>query len=886
VPVDDLLRIALLRAVSRAAPGESTLRLDRIAGSALAELAATGRLVWERADGPALAPGPPRRAELVWRALPGEPTRYGVALADELVLVAAHDVCYLDLVASVLGPLEVGAPAALVQRLVHAPPVPAPMLSTVRRSLRPLLEPAAAAALAPVGPIDDGGTGVAEELPRPALSVGVARDPDGARRLDLRAEAVYGAERFELAVWEPRRPAPRDMAAEGALRRRLDELLTAARVGDRAAPDLAEDARALAHRVVPALAEEGWQWALDAALPVEPVVEPSAWVERLRPHGARTRWFSLELGVVVAGRTVALLPILLDAIRRGELPLDRDALEARELPGTTLRLPDGERVYVSAERLTRWLAPLVELALRGHADDGALELPAYAAARVVDAAPGRFAAPSALAALREAFADLLALGPVHEPASLAGELRPYQRQGLAWLQWLHDRGYGGLLADDMGLGKTVQVLAFLETLRVAGALGQGRPAVVVAPRTVVGHWRDEAARFAPRLSPVVHLGAGRATRAAELAGATLVITSYQTLLRDRALFAELDCATAIYDEAQALKNPATRLRKAVAAIAAHSRFGLTGTPIENHLSELWSQLDLVMPGLLGRRTTFDGVFRTPIEKYGSERALELLRQRIRPFLLRRAKRTVALELPAKTEIVELVELEPEQRDLYESLRLSLDQGVRAALAARGEHGVNLAVLDALLKLRQCCCDPRLVKTPTAAKVTGSAKLERLIAMLEELADAGRFTLVFSQFTSMLALIGEALAAAGIGYLELTGATRDRDGVVRAFQAGRAPVLLVSLKTGGTGLNLTRADTVIHYDPWWNPAAEDQATDRAHRIGQDRQVFVYKLVAQGTLEQRIVELQGAKRALTDAALAGGGASEPAAADLAALYHQLV
>jgi superfamily II DNA or RNA helicase len=886
VGVDDLRRIALLRAVSRAAPRETALRLDRVDAALLCELATTGRLFWERTDSQPLLPGPPRRGALVWRERADAPGRFGAGLDDDLLLVAGQDVCYIDLAACALGPLDVGAPAALVQRLVHAPPIPGSMLPAVRRSLRPLLAGEVADGLAPADAIEDDGTGVARAQPVPYLSVSLAADGDGRSYIDARAEAVYGEERYELAVWTPGRPAPRDMTEEGRLRRRLDTLLRGATVTclPGASPEVLAELRAVAHRIVPALAEEGWICSIDPDLAVERVTAPGDWVESLRPR-ANLQWFSLELGVVIAGRTVPLLPILLEAIRSGALPLDPEELASQPVPGTTLRLPDGELVYVPAERLRRWMAPLLELRLRGLSSDDVLEVPAYAAARFHLPAPGRFSGDAALAELRDRFDGLLALAPRSEPASFAGALRPYQREGLAWLRWLHEAGYGGLLADDMGLGKTVQLLAFLEELRAEGGL-DAAPALVVAPRTVVGHWRDEAQRFAPGLRPLVHLGQGRGRRPEDLRTAPLVVTSYQTLLRDVDLFAALGFSTALYDEAQALKNPDTTLRRAIAAVPARSRFAVTGTPIENHLRELWSLMDLVMPGLLGRRTTFDGVFRRPIEKYGSDRALGLLRQRIRPFLLRRTKRAVALDLPPKTEIVELIELEATQRDLYESLRLSLDRAVRKALAARGVHGAQMVVLDALLKLRQCCCDPRLAAVPEAAEVTASAKLDRLVTMLAELVAAGRFTLVFSQFTSMLRLIGEACRDAEIPFLELTGKTRDRDGVVRAFQAGRAPVLLVSLKTGGAGLNLHRADTVIHYDPWWNPAAEDQATDRAHRIGQDQPVFVYKLVAKGTLEERILELQRAKRTLTTAALAGGGASELAAADIAALYHQLV
>jgi SNF2 family DNA or RNA helicase len=304
------------------------------------------------------------------------------------------------------------------------------------------------------------------------------------------------------------------------------------------------------------------------------------------------------------------------------------------------------------------------------------------------------------------------------------------------------------------------------------------------------------------------------------------------------------------------------------------------------LGELWSQFDLVMPGLLGRKPTFQVVFRQPVEKYGLTEPLEFLRQRIRPFMLRRKKSEVDVQLPPKTEVIEYIELDKPQRDLYESLRLSLDERVRQALSDQQIQGSSLVILEALLRLRQCCCDPRLVKIPEASKVRSSAKLERLMAMLEELADSGRSALVFSQFTSMLDIIEAECGKSEIPSLKLTGSTRNRQQVISAFQAGEAPVFLISLKAGGVGLNLTRADTVIHYDPWWNPATQDQATDRAHRIGQDKSVIVYRLVANGTLEERICQLQDDKRKLTEAALRDGGATHLAKDDLRALYHELV
>jgi superfamily II DNA or RNA helicase len=874
VPVDDLRRIALLRAVTRADTSDTVLRVDRVDGALLRDLAGSGRLFWERAGTTPLAYGAQRQGALVWREVAGGAHR--AELDDGAILAAAHEPHYVDPAAALIGPLELGVPAAIVQQLLLAPPVPAPMLPAVRRSLRPLVGSAAGALVGP----DTAGDALPPTL-RPHLVVALREDDDGQRVIDVRADAVYGEDRFALALWDAARPAARDMIEEGRRRRRLDDLCDAFRPTERDRLDVLASARHVVQAVLPTLVDEGWTFEVADDVPVAPSAIPARWIERLVPIGESSGWFSLELGVVIAGRTISLLPLLLGAIRSGDLPLDVELLDAPSLPGIDLRLPDGDRVHVPGERLRRWLRPLLELELRGLGDDDALALPGVTAVGLADAQPGRFAGEDGLAEARAQAEALLGLGPRAEEPGFGAALRPYQQQGLGWLHALHDAGLGGLLADDMGLGKTVQLLAFLDGLRAAGRLTAAAPALVVAPRSVIGHWEAEALRFAPELAPVVHLGAGRATRARDVTRAPLLITSYQTLQRDAALLSGVAWTTVLFDEAQALKNPDTGLRRAAAALRARSRFCVTGTPMENHLGELWSQIDLAMPGFLGRKLTFDVAFRRPIEKYGDGDRLDLLRQRVRPFMLRRTKDAVAPDLPPRTEIVEHIELDTAQRDLYESLRLSLDQDVRAALRARGVQGASLVVLDALLRLRQCCCDPRLI-----AQQEPSAKLERLVAMLDELADAGRSVLVFSQFTSMLRLIEEACRAAGLATLVLTGQTRRRDDVVRAFQAGECPIMLVSLKAGGTGLNLTRADTVIHYDPWWNPAAEDQASDRAHRIGQTRAVFIYKLVARGTLEERILELQRQKRTLTAATLHGAGASHLAPADLGALYEQLV
>jgi SNF2 family DNA or RNA helicase len=340
----------------------------------------------------------------------------------------------------------------------------------------------------------------------------------------------------------------------------------------------------------------------------------------------------------------------------------------------------------------------------------------------------------------------------------------------------------------------------------------------------------------------------------------------------------------ILDEAQFVKNASTKAALAIRALQARHRLCLSGTPLENHLGELWSLFDFLLPGFLGSQKDFTKRWRTPIEKAGDSVRRDLLARRIRPFMLRRRKDEVATELPAKTTIVRAVDLEGAQRDLYEIVRTAMQEKVRSIIAAQGLDRSHIVVLDALLKLRQVCCDPRLVKLEKAANVQESAKLDLLMSMLSSLIEEGRRVLVFSQFTGMLDLIAQALQKAGIDYALLTGDTNDRATPVRRFQNGEVPLFLISLKAGGVGLNLTAADTVIHYDPWWNPAAENQATDRAHRLGQDKPVFVYKLIVAGSIEEKIVSLQEKKAALALGILSDDGAAAVkfSPADLEALF----
>lgn len=626
---------------------------------------------------------------------------------------------------------------------------------------------------------------------------------------------------------------------------------------------------------LPQLEAQGWDVEMDSSVDslVLDLREPRAvWDARLESRTGD--WFDVDLGVEIDGERVTLLPIIVDLLRG----LDRGDL----LRGDVTYAAVGDRaVVLPLDRIRSILEILVELhdepRLTGK---GKLQLGRLAAIGLaqsltnVTAEDERARALSALASRLDHFEGV---GSEPIPETLNATLRDYQQDGYRWLRFLRRYDCGGILADDMGLGKSIQTITHLLRERELASTGSAvvrqahhdedgvakcSPSLLVVPTSLVPNWLAELERFAPSLRVVTLHGPQRRARYHELATADLAITTYALLLRDE-MFLERDWHIAILDEAQAIKNPNSKIARTASKLRATQRLCLTGTPMENHLGELWSLFDFAMPHALYDQRRFARLFRTPIEKEQSSERRDVLARRIRPFVLRRTKADVALQLPEKTEIVERIELAEDQRDLYESVRLAVHEEVRREIARLGMGRSRIAVLDALLKLRQVCCDPRLVKLQGAARAHSSAKLAWLVENLAQLAEEGRRTLVFSQFTGMLDLIKPELNKAGIPFVELVGSTPDRATPVRRFQAGEVPVFLISLRAGGTGLNLTAADTVIHYDPWWNPAVERQATDRAHRIGQDKPVFVYKLIAAGTVEEKIMALQAQKGALSDA-----------------------
>ncbi len=602
-------------------------------------------------------------------------------------------------------------------------------------------------------------------------------------------------------------------------------------------------------------------------------------------------WFSLELGIEVAGHSISLLPILLQLIRQSPQLLDPSYLAQRDDHEVTAvyiaKL--GQRVALPYARIRPVLQTLAELYIReAITDEHSLRLPRQEAARLtyLQAQGIEWHGGANIRQLAEHLSQPLdTLSPI--PTGLTATLRDYQHEGLTWLQNLRQMGMGGVLADDMGLGKTLQTLAHILSEKNAQRLQQ--PALIIVPTSLLANWQDEAALFTPQLQVLTLHGAQRQTLFAQITEADIVLSTYALLSRDSQHLLAQNWHIVVLDEAQTIKNPRSKAAQCAGQLNAKQRLCLTGTPLENNLSELWSLFNFVMPGWLGDAKSFNKHYRHPIEKQQNAQRLAHLQGRLKPFILRRDKQQVASELPEKTEITQYIDLTSSQRDRYETLRLAMDKKVRDEIQRVGLARSHFVVLEALLRLRQVCGDLRLLSAADAEQYSSqdSAKMLHLMAMLRSFTSSGRRILVFSQFTSMLALIAAELEKAQIPFVQLTGQTRDRRSPVALFQSGQVPVFLISLKAGGVGLNLTAADTVIHVDPWWNPATEAQASDRAYRIGQTKPVFIYKLIARGSVEEKIQHLQQHKAALARSILEAGSSTSATleSADIASLLAPL-
>ena len=587
------------------------------------------------------------------------------------------------------------------------------------------------------------------------------------------------------------------------------------------------------------------------------------WYSDLQERGHD--FFGYQLGILVDGNPISIVPLVADLINQWSLQTVDNMPDTKRIK---LPFAKGRVLEIELGRIKPLLRLLLQYSFKSGATEDELKMKRYQlllmqeAEQAVVVTAARWRGTDDLRAQLQQLTQVTTLPAITLPRDLTVVLRDYQYQGVSWLQLLRVNQFSGVLADDMGLGKTVQTLIHLQCEKEQGRLKKA--CLIVAPTSLIGNWFDEAKRFTPDLKILIFHGSTR--HQDEFDEYDLVISTYGLIQRDKKRFLTYPFYYVILDEAQFIKNARTKTTQIIQQLKAVHRLCLTGTPLENHLGELWSLFHFLMPGLLGDAKQFRQFFRLPIEKHGDLERRELLANRVRPFMLRRTKNQVARELPAKTEITRMIELTGTQRDLYEAIRMTMEQKVRDAISKQGLGKSQIVLLDALLKLRQVCCDPKLLSLPQASMAHDvSAKMDALMELMDSLILEGRFVLVFSQFTSMLKLIEAQLIARQYAYLKLTGQTQNRQELVKRFQAGEAQVFLISLKAGGTGLNLTRADTVILYDPWWNPAVQEQAMDRSHRIGQDKPVFVYKLITTGTVEEAIMSIQEKKRALFDGVL---------------------
>lgn len=850
----------------------NTLYLQQATGAfLLQQMMATGRCFWRDKDAP-LRWGEPRALEAHWSSRDDNNYRLTLDLPGigPWQLIGTEPPFYLDTETHIVGRLETPLNSGALRQLLRMPPVPPREAAGFGRFLRQSL-PAAELPL----PVELKEKRIEQPLTPDLLLTQVEDGELSVPLADLGFR--YGDYRLEGPCQRDGNPAliedgdtlvtvQRDPHAETAALRQL--LTLGFRAGAEFDLQIAHPFQLVLPAPQPAMMIEQWLTFVEQRLPE---LRAAGWRIQIAPEfDLRVRdaepeielsdaeeggWFEMRLHVDIDGHSLPLAPLLIAYLQHYKLDTRRDTV-LLPLENGWLRLP------------TRSVQPLIgallELYNPRNKTGATLKLPNNQATLLnsLDENRLRWHNAESIRTLSRQLKTFDGIRPLPVPEGLRATLRPYQHEGLNWLGFLREHGFGGILADDMGLGKTLQTLAFILHEKRQGRLD--RPALIVAPTSLVWNWQHEANHFAPDLRVLILHGPDRAQHFKQLADHDVAITTYPLIPRDSDRYRKLRFSLLVLDEAQQVKNPRSKAAQCLRQINAGTRLCLTGTPMENHLGELWALLDFALPGLLGGDAFFRQYFRKPIETQADIDRQHELRRRIAPFLLRRDKAQVVSELPPKTEIAQWIELDAGQRNLYETIRVSLEKKVRQLLREKGLAKSHIEFLDALLKLRQVCCDPRLVKLASAKKnAAPGAKLLWLKENLPEMIEEGRRILLFSQFTGMLDLIEPELKALKIPYCLLTGRTRKRAEIIRQFQEGETPLFLISLKAGGTGLNLTAADVVIHYDPWWNPAVEQQATDRAYRIGQDKPVFVYKLIAHNTVEEKIQQLQQKKQQLADA-----------------------
>jgi len=680
-------------------------------------------------------------------------------------------------------------------------------------------------------------------VPAPAIRIyrpegGPGRGLLGAAVSFTYDEIVFRQSDSQRGVYDPdtRCLLVRDLAAESVLLARLDELgFRRARYAYTYAypdeVDLEIHSREFA-RAVHALVTEGWD------VEAQGVKCRSAGSVGISVRSSGIDWFEVDGAVEFDGAS-APLPQVLAALRRGTGMVHLD-------DGTMGVLPED------------WLKRYSILAEAGVEEEDHIRF-ARCQAVLLDAmlaAEPNVTCDEVFGKAREEIRSFSSIAPEPAPKGFRGSLRAYQRDGLGWLKFIERFGFGGCLADDMGLGKTVQALAMLESERQK----KGGTSLVVVPKSIVVNWLSEAERFAPRLKALNHTGTARTRSAESFSGVDMVVTTYGTMRRDIVWLKDVEFNWLVLDEAQAIKNSATSTAKAARLLKGRQRLAMSGTPIENHLGELWSLFEFLNPGMLGNSSVFARISNCS-DPEEDDCLRDLLSRALRPFILRRTKEQVATDLPDKVEETIVCEMPASQRRVYDELREYYRRGLMAKVEAEGLGGSKIMVLEALLRLRQAACHPGLLDP--GKRRQSSAKLDLLLEQIEDVIGEGHKMLVFSQFTSMLAIVKTRLDSRDICYEYLDGKTRERARRVDRFQTDPdCRLFLISLKAGGLGLNLTAADYVVLLDPWWNPAVEAQAIDRAHRIGQAKKVFAYRLVAKDTVEERILELQKTKKQLAD------------------------
>ena len=844
----------------------ATIR-GRAGASALTLMLESGRCYWQNLDGSAIQNGKQKQLELGWEAQENEDLALQHNLGKHCLLLNTQPVMYLDTQQLQAGQLDVQqwSQKQLLQ-LAQAPQIPANEADTVTQQLLQRYPKLALPLPAEIALRNNDG-----EIMNPCLTLTSIGDIGQTLEHCLLLDFDYNGDRIHASPLNEQST----FSSQGAwVRLKRDTLAEEEAIntligygfklcepaGDQPQPLRLIPSSDITHianggcwadfieQAIATLRVENWKIETDKQFHLR--FEAADWEAEIDDESDND-WFSLRFDLKVDDETLPLAPLLTPLL----------ALDAADLP-EVITLPIGQHRYIRLpyERIQPFLTTLQELFSRLPNNNGQLRISRFDAISIDQLAEQGFAMRGAenLRQLAKQMKDFEGIKTVELPTGLNAELRPYQQSGLNWLQFLREYRFAGILADDMGLGKTVQTLAHLLVEKNAGRLD--KPALVVAPTSLMGNWRREAERFTPELRIIVLHGTDRHHLFDDMTNCDLLLTTYPLLSRDSEQLQAQHYHSIILDEAQAIKNPNTKMARLVRQLRSDHRLCLTGTPMENHLGELWSLFDFLMPGFLGDKNTFKKQYRTPIEVHGDLEKQQKLAQRVQPFLLRREKDDVASELPPKTEILQTVELEGKQAELYESIRLAMDKRVREAIKTQGLARSHITILDALLKLRQVCCDPRLLKLDQAKNVSQSAKLSLLMDLLPEQIEEGRRIILFSQFTSMLTLIEEELKKYNIEYSKLTGQTIKRDEAIQRFREGDVNLFLISLKAGGTGLNLTEADTVILYDPWWNPAVETQAIDRAHRIGQDKPVFIYRLMVSGSVEEKMLAMQDKKRLL--------------------------